>query len=88
MRSSNLRLNDTSVSGLHAEIRCDAQGQFTLQDLESLNGVYVNSIPVEMIYLEENDRVEIGDVEFKFTLRDEDYSEQEPTVLVRTIAPR
>jgi pSer/pThr/pTyr-binding forkhead associated (FHA) protein len=88
VRSSNLRLNDTSVSGLHAEILRDAQGQFTLQDLESLNGVYVNSIPVEMIYLEENDRVEIGDVAFKFTLREEDYSGQEPTVLVRTIAPK
>ncbi len=88
VRSSNLRLDDTSVSRLHAEIRCDALGQFTLQDLESLNGVYVNSIPVEMIHLEENDRVEIGDVAFKFTLHDEDYSEQEPTVLVRTIAPK
>jgi len=84
-RSSNLPLDDSSVSRLHAEIRRDALGQFTVQDLESLNGVYVNGEPVEMVHLDENDRVEIGDVGFTFTLHDEDYSEQEPTVFVRTI---
>jgi pSer/pThr/pTyr-binding forkhead associated (FHA) protein len=59
-----------------------------VQDLEPLNGVYVNGEPVEMVHLDENDRVEIGDVGFTFTLHDEDYSEQEPTVLVRTITPK
>lgn len=87
-RSSNLTLDDTSVSRLHAEIRRDALGQFTLQDLESLNGVFVNGEAVEMMHLDENDRVEIGDVGFVFLLYDEDYSQQEPTVLVRTITPK
>ncbi len=87
-RSSNLTLDDTSVSRLHAEIRRDALGQFTLQDLESLNGVFVNGEAVEMTHLDENDRVEIGDVAFVFSFHDEDYSQQEPTVLVRTITPK
>jgi len=86
-RSSDLTLDDTSVSRLHAEIRRDALGQFTLQDLESLNGVFVNGEPVEMTHLEEDDRVEIGDVGFIFTFHDEDYARQEPTVLLRTRAP-
>ncbi|MFT4581133.1 MAG: hypothetical protein ACI915_003612 [Gammaproteobacteria bacterium] len=87
-RSSELRLNDTSVSRLHAEIRRDALGQFTVQDMESLNGVFVNGEPVEMAHLEENDRVEIGDVGFIFTLRDEQYDHQEPTAYIHTLKPR
>lgn len=93
-RSSELTLNDTSVSRLHAEIRRDALGQFTVQDLESLNGVFVNGEPVEMAHLEENDRVEIGDVAFLFTLHDDDdddddeYEQQEPTAFIHTLSPR
>ena len=87
-RSSELRLNDTSVSRLHAEIRRDALGQFTVQDMESLNGVFVNGEPVDMAHLEENDRVEIGDVGFIFTLRDEEYDQQEPTAYIHTLTPR
>jgi len=86
-RNNELPLNDTSISRLHAEIRRDALGQFTVQDLESLNGVFVNGDPVQMEHLDEGDRVEIGDVGFIFTFHDEDYERQEPTVLVRTITP-
>ena len=87
-RNNELPLNDTSVSRLHAEIRRDALGQFTIQDLESLNGVFVNGEPVEMAHLDEGDRLEIGDVAFVFTLHDENYLKQEPTILVRTRTPR
>ncbi len=86
-RNTELPLEDTSVSRLHGEIRRDALGQFTIQDLDSLNGVFVNGQPIDMAHLDEGDRVEIGDVGFTFTFHDEDYARQEPTVLVRTITP-
>lgn len=86
-RNTELPLEDTSVSRLHGEIRRDALGQFTIQDLDSLNGVFVNGEPIDMAHLDEGDRVEIGDVGFIFTFHDEDYARQEPTVLVRTITP-
>ena len=86
-RSTELPLDDTSVSRLHGEIRRDALGQFTIQDLESLNGVFVNGQAIDMAHLDEGDKVEIGDVGFIFTFHDEDYARQEPTVLVRTITP-
>lgn len=86
-RNTELPLDDTSVSRLHGEIRRDALGQFTIQDLDSLNGVFVNGQAVDMAHLDEGDRVEIGDVGFIFTFHDEDYARQEPTVLVRTITP-
>ena len=87
-RSGELTLNDTSVSMLHAEIRRDALGQFTVQALESLNGVFVNGDPVDMTQLKENDRVEIGDVAFVFTLHDEEHDQQEPTAFIHTLTPR
>jgi len=86
-RNSELPLDDTSVSRLHAEIRRDALGQFTLQDLNSLNGVFVNGQSIDIAHLDEGDRIEVGDVGFVFTLHDEDYAKQEPTVLVRTLTP-
>jgi hypothetical protein len=86
-RNSELPLDDTSVSRLHAEIRRDALGQFTVQDLDSLNGVFVNGEAIDLAHLDEGDRVEIGDVCFTFTLHDEDYARQEPTILVRTRTP-
>ena len=86
-RNTELPLDDTSVSRLHSEIRRDALGQFTIQDLDSLNGVFVNGQAIDMAHLDEGDKVEIGDVGFIFTFHDEDYARQEPTVLVRTITP-
>lgn len=86
-RSNDLTLHDSSVSRLHAEIWRDALGQFTLQDLDSLNGVFVNDKPVKMADLDEKDRVDIGDVHFIFTLHDEDYVRPDPSVMMRTRPP-
>lgn len=86
-RNNDLTLDHTSVSRLHAEIRRDALGQFTVQDLESLNGVFVNGEAIEMSHLDEKDRVEVGDVSFIFTMHDEDYAQQDATVLIGTQTP-
>ena len=69
-------------------MRRDALGLFTVQTLESLNGVFVNGDPLDMTHLEENDRVEIGEVAFVFTLHDEEYEQQEPTAFIHTLTPR
>ncbi len=86
-RNNDLTLDHTSVSRVHAEIRRDALGQFTIQDLESLNGVFVNADAIDMCHLGEKDRVEIGDVSFLFTMHDEDYAKQDATVLIHTRNP-
>lgn len=86
-RNADLTLNDHSVSRLHAEVRRDASGVLTLNDLESLNGVFVNDNRIESIELREGDTVDIGDVRLYFTLHDEAYASEEPTVLVRTRTP-
>ncbi len=86
-RNNNLILDHASVSRLHAEIRRDALGQFTLQDLGSLNGVFVNGEAIDMSHLDENDRVKIGNVSFIFTMHEEDYARQDATILIHTRTP-
>lgn len=85
--NNDLTIDDHSVSRLHAEIRHNEQGQLLLKDLESLNGVFVNDNRIESIQLREGDHVDIGDIRMRFTLHDETYESQEPTVMVRTHAP-
>ncbi|MBI5617284.1 MAG: FHA domain-containing protein [Gammaproteobacteria bacterium] len=86
-RNNDLRLEDRSVSRLHAEIRMNDQGRYVLCDLASANGVFVNGARVESAVLEEGDRVEIGEVELRYTCHDEHYEAEEPTIMIRTRTP-
>ena len=86
-RNNDLTLSDHSVSRIHAEIRSNDEGALSLNDLESLNGVFVNDNRIESIQLREGDAVDIGDVRLSFTLHGENYAEEDATVLVSTHAP-
>ncbi|HLA93219.1 MAG TPA: FHA domain-containing protein [Actinomycetota bacterium] len=56
---SDVFLDDVSVSRRHAEIRRGSDG-FTIHDLGSMNGTYVNRERVEMTKLAQHDEVQIG----------------------------
>jgi len=84
---NDLVLSDHSVSRLHAEIRSNDSGQLVLNDLESLNGVFVNDARIASTQLREGDTVDIGDVRMRFTRQDERYADQDATVIVRTRTP-
>jgi pSer/pThr/pTyr-binding forkhead associated (FHA) protein len=56
---SDVFLDDISVSRKHAEIRRAADG-FSIHDLGSMNGTYVNRERVEMTKLAQQDEVQIG----------------------------
>ncbi|MEM7543375.1 MAG: FHA domain-containing protein [Pseudomonadota bacterium] len=86
-RNNDLPLLDSSVSRLHAEIRRNEDGALTLNDLGSLNGVFVNDGRVETFQLREGDKIDIGDVRMTFTLKDETYAKEDATVMVSTRAP-
>jgi hypothetical protein len=86
-RNNDLVLPDHSVSRLHADIRTSEDGHLLLNDLESLNGVFVNDNRIDAIQLREGDVIDVGDVRMVFTLKDESYANQEATVLVRTRTP-
>jgi FHA domain len=56
---------DTSVSRRHARIRC-VENEFVIDDLESLNGTYVDGVPVVSCMLRGGDEVQIGRYLFFF----------------------
>ncbi|MEQ8233709.1 MAG: FHA domain-containing protein [Gammaproteobacteria bacterium] len=66
-RNNDLVLADPSVSRLHAEVRRNQAGQLVINDLESLNGVFVNDHRTEHIQLRDGDMLDIGDVRLRFS---------------------
>jgi transcriptional regulator with GAF, ATPase, and Fis domain len=65
-----LCLADLSVSRYHCRVRSQ-DGHLQIVDLESLNGTFVNGIPVSARLLEHGDQLRIGDSSFSFLLHDE-----------------
>ena len=62
---SNIFLDDITVSRRHAEIR-RADGAFSLHDVGSLNGTYVNRDRVEESSLRSGDEIQIGKFKLVF----------------------
>ena len=63
--AANLCIADASVSRRHSKIEKTDEG-FVITDLESLNGTFVNDVPIKSRLLEHGDRVRIGDSQFLF----------------------
>lgn len=71
--AATLCLPDLSVSRRHSQIERDGD-DFVVSDLNSLNGTFVNDVPVKRRSLEHGDRVRIGDTHFLFLLHENDVS--------------
>ena len=69
--AANLCIADASVSRRHSKIEKKEDG-FVITDLESLNGTFVNDVPVRSRLLEHGDRVRIGDSQFLFLTHEGD----------------
>ena len=61
-------LDDVTVSRRHAELSRDAD-TFTIRDLGSLNGTFVNRRRIESATLEDDDEVQIGKYRLTFLRR-------------------
>src|SRR5678816_1064335 len=68
---AGLCIADASVSRRHSKIENQETG-FVITDLESLNGTFVNDVPVRSRRLEHGDRVRIGDSQFLFLIHEGD----------------
>ena len=64
--SSDVMLDDVSVSRHHAVFTRTASGRITLRDLNSLNGTYVNGARVEETTLHSADEVQVGKFKLVF----------------------
>src|SRR5215218_7209029 len=67
--AANLCIADASVSRRHSKIEKKEEG-FVITDLESLNGTFINDVPIKTRLLEHGDRVRIGDSQFLFLLHE------------------
>ena len=67
-RSATLCIADASVSRRHSQIEKE-DDQFVILDLESLNGTFINDVPVKRRPLQHGDRVRIGDSQFLFLMQ-------------------
>jgi Nif-specific regulatory protein len=73
--SVELCLADSAVSRRHSKIEKNGD-QFWISDLQSLNGTFVNDVPVKQRQLHHGDRIRIGDTQFLFLLHEGDVSSQ------------
>ena len=67
--SNDLPVPDSSVSRQHAEIRRRGGGRFSITDLDSMNGVFVNNKPRKHADLSDKDTIELGYVAFRFAFQ-------------------
>ena len=67
---NTVAINDPLVSRRHCSIR-NSGAQVDISDLESLNGTFVNGVPVHEKQLEHEDRIKVGGSQFIFLLHDE-----------------
>jgi Nif-specific regulatory protein len=65
--SNHIAVSDPSLSRRHCLIT-GAEASFTLTDLGSSNGAYVNGVPVQERPLEHGDQISLGDSVFLFLL--------------------
>jgi Nif-specific regulatory protein len=68
---ATLCIADASVSRRHSQIEKENE-EFVILDLESLNGTFINDVPVKRRQLQHGDRVRIGDSQFLFLIHDGD----------------
>ncbi len=64
--TSDIFLDDVTVSRTHAKFVRTETGRVAVQDAGSLNGTYVNGVRVEEKFLESGDEVQIGKFKLVF----------------------
>jgi diguanylate cyclase (GGDEF)-like protein len=73
---ADVRVNDFRVSRLHARITAERDpetnvARYRISDLASTNGTLLNGQPISKAFLNEGDKVTIGDHLFRFEMLDE-----------------
>ena len=64
--SSDIFLDDVTVSREHAAIEHGNGGAYRIRDAGSLNGTYVNRVRVDAVDLRNGDEIQVGKYRFKF----------------------
>ena len=85
---NELPFADPSMSRYHAQIQLLRDGSFQINDLDSMNGLFVNDQRVSTAIIKNADIVEFGDVRMRFGIaQGEDALGGDETVMVATSLP-
>jgi Nif-specific regulatory protein len=89
--ANQILLTDPSVSRAHCVLEATPSG-YTLRDLDSRNGTFVNGIPVRLHELVNGDRLEVGRSCFIYLTQDEgtlggEESCSRPSMITRMVLP-
>ncbi len=87
-RKADVIVDDTSLSRLHARIAVDQDGQLSIDDLGSTNGIFVNGAEQLSAYLTLGDTVSFGRVEYVVGSDDETTPVEEAPVVSQTVLRR
>ena len=79
LSSSHLRLDDESVSRMHAVIEVTGPGDVSIIDLGSTKGTFVNGQKVNKAKLQSGDLIVVGDTRIEVTIGGADEDEDIPT---------
>jgi pSer/pThr/pTyr-binding forkhead associated (FHA) protein len=63
---ADIPINSTDLSRRHVALRRSPHGQWTVVDLESRNGVYLNGVKVHSALLHDGDNLQLGTVVLVF----------------------
>lgn len=77
--AAGICIPDPSVSRRHSAIEREGE-DLLIADLDSLNGTFVNDVPVRRRQLEHGDRIRIGDSQFLFLLHEGDVASKSSEV--------
>jgi Nif-specific regulatory protein len=69
--ATDISLADSAVSRRHSKLEQKGD-EFWIRDLQSLNGTFINDVPVKERRLQHGDRIRIGDTQFLFLLHEGD----------------
>src|SRR6188474_2458229 len=88
LSSSHLRLDDESVSRMHAVIEVTGPGDISIIDLGSTKGTFVNGQKVNKAKLQSGDQIVVGDTRIEVDVGEESAEEHEaPTRVGPTPTP-
>lgn len=64
--AADLRIESDDVSRTHAQLQ-RVDDEYTVEDLDSRNGVFLNGLRVHAAVLRDGDQLQLGDVVFTYT---------------------
>ena len=66
--TNDIVVNDINASRTHAELKLEPQGFWSITDLQSTNGTFVNASEISACSLEDGDSITIGLTNYVFRL--------------------